>query len=156
DRVLGLEVGADDYVVKPFSMRELLARVRAHLRRIALDTQALLPGGSGPSSLSRAPGSEMAAVPAPPEPVMRGPLLLDPGAHIATLDSSILDLTPKEFDLLLLFATYPNRAFSRTFLLKRLWTDDYDGLDRSVDAHVTRLRKKLGSFGERIVTVWGV
>jgi DNA-binding response OmpR family regulator len=144
DRVLGLEVGADDYLVKPFSMRELLARVRAHLRRSALDAQALLPG------------LDASADPAI-EPLTRGPLRIDPDARSATLDGTLLDLTPKEFDLLLLLAMYPNRAFSRTFLLRRLWPDDYEGLDRTVDAHITRLRKKLGpSFGERIVTVWSV
>lgn len=145
DRVLGLEVGADDYVVKPFSTRELLARVRAHLRRVVLDTQALLPGGGGNGD-----------VPAPLEAITHGPLRVDTAARVATLDGAPLNLTPKEFDLLLLFAAHPNRAFSRTFLLWHLWPDEYDGLDRTVDAHVTRLRKKLGAFGERIVTVWAV
>lgn len=145
DRVLGLEVGADDYVVKPFSTLELLARVRALLRRIALDTQSLTDN-------ILAPGDALATV----EALVRGPLRVDAASHTATLDGSPLDLTPKEFDLLLLFAGHPNRAFSRTFLLKRLWTDDYEGLDRTVDAHVTRLRKKLGTFGDHIVTVWGV
>jgi DNA-binding response OmpR family regulator len=145
DRVLGLEVGADDYVVKPFSTRELLARVRAHLRRLALAGQALTTGAGA------------AAMPTPPQPVVRGPLRVDPAARIATLDGAApLDLTPKEFELLLLFAAHPNRAFSRRFLLSQLWPGDYEGLDRTVDAHVTRLRKKLGPFGERIVTVWGV
>jgi two-component system OmpR family response regulator len=76
-------------------------------------------------------------------------LRVDPAARIATLDDAPLDLTPKEFDLLLLFAAHPNRAFSLTFLLRHIWTDDYEGLDRTVDAHVTRLRKKLSAFGER-------
>jgi DNA-binding response OmpR family regulator len=145
DRVLGLEVGADDYVVKPFSTRELLARVRAHLRRIALDTQGPLSGMDASSD-----------VPSWPVPIQSGPLTIDPAARTVTLDGSPLDLTPKEFDLLLVFLAHPNRAFSRTFLLRQLWADDYDGLDRTVDAHVTRLRKKLGTFGERIVTVWSV
>lgn len=144
DRVLGLEVGADDYVVKPFSTQELLARVRAMLRRIAFDARTALPytaAGSPPP----AEGS-----------IAHGSLRVDPVARSATLDDAPLDLTPKEFDLLLLFVTYPNRAFSRSFLLSQLWTDDFDRIDRVVDAHITRLRKKLGSFGERIVTVWSV
>jgi DNA-binding response OmpR family regulator len=72
------------------------------------------------------------------------------------LDGEALALTPKEYELLLLFASHPGRAFSRDFLLERLWTDDYEGLDRTVDTHVRRLRRKLGRFGEQIVTVWGV
>jgi DNA-binding response OmpR family regulator len=67
-----------------------------------------------------------------------------------------LSLTPKEYELLMLFASHPGRAFSRDFLIERLWTGDYEGLDRTVDTHVRRLRRKLGELGERIVTVWGV
>lgn len=140
-RVAGLEVGADDYVVKPFSTQELLARVRALLRRIELDRQAALTPGV-PSIRQ--------------ESVTHGPLRVDPAARIATLDDAPLDLTPKEFDLLLLFVSHPNRAFSRAFLLEQLWSDDFDRVDRVVDSHITRLRKKLGDFGERIVTVWSV
>jgi DNA-binding response OmpR family regulator len=140
DRVLGLEVGADDYVVKPFSMRELMARVRALLRRIEMDSQA-----SAHDELS-----------ATPIPVVHGPLRVDPAARTATLDSAELELTPKEFDLLLLFASHPGRAFSRNFLVRRLWSDEFEGMDRTVDTHIMRLRKKLGAFGERIATVWGV
>jgi DNA-binding response OmpR family regulator len=145
DRVLGLEVGADDYVVKPFSTRELLARIRAHLRRITLDSQRLLSGADFPTDVRTRP-----------MPIESGPLKIDSAARVATLDGSPLELTPEEFDLLVLFAAHPNRAFSPTFLLRQLWADDFDGLDRTIDAHVTRLRKKLGAYGERIVTVWGV
>jgi DNA-binding response OmpR family regulator len=140
DRVAGLELGADDYVVKPFSMRELMARVRALLRRIEMDSQA-----SAHDELS-----------ATPIPVVHGPLRVDPAARTATLDSAELELTPKEFDLLLLFASHPGRAFSRNFLVRRLWSDEFEGMDRTVDTHIMRLRKKLGAFGERIATVWGV
>ncbi|HEY1389629.1 MAG TPA: response regulator transcription factor [Ktedonobacterales bacterium] len=144
DRVLGLEVGADDYVVKPFSTQELLARVRAMLRRIAFDARTALPyPGTGSTPPSQ--GS-----------IIHGSLRVDPVARSATLDDAPLDLTPKEFDLLLLFVTYPNRAFSRSFLLSQLWTDDFDRIDRVVDAHITRLRKKLGPLGDHIVTVWSV
>jgi DNA-binding response OmpR family regulator len=152
DRVLGLEVGADDYVVKPFSMRELMARVRAILRRIALDGQAQIgaggeAAGGGPESTIGANSTEVVVV-----DILR----VDPATHTATLDGSELDLTPKEFELLLLFAGHPGRAFSREFLLERLWGYDYDGFDRTVDTHITRLRKKLGPLGENIVTIWGV
>jgi DNA-binding response OmpR family regulator len=139
DRVLGLEVGADDYVPKPFSMRELLARARAALRRVALESQrgAVVVSG-GPSAIAH------------------GPLRIDPGAHAATLDGEPLHLTPKEYDLLVLFATHPGRAFSRDFLLERIWDGDFDGFDRAVDTHIRRLRRKLGPLGDAIVTVWGV
>ena len=139
DRVLGLEVGADDYVPKPFSMRELLARARAALRRVALESQR-----------------GAVVVSAGPAAITHGPLRIDPGAHAATLDGEPLHLTPKEYDLLVLFATHPGRAFSRDFLLERIWDGDYDGFDRAVDTHIRRLRRKLGPLGDAIVTVWGV
>ncbi len=150
DRVLGLEVGADDYVVKPFSMLELMARVRAILRRMALDSQIRAPSADSERS------SPLFELPNPPKTIMHGPLRVDPATHTATLDSVELDLTPKEFELLLLFVAHPGRVFSRDFLLKHLWSHDYEGLDRAVDTHITRLRKKLGPCGERIVTVWGI
>lgn len=119
--------------------------VGALLRRIAFDTHAALsPAGILGAALSAT------------ERIIHGPLCVDPAARSATLDRAPLDLTPKEFDLLLLFGSYPRRAFSRSFLLSQLWADDFDRIDRVVDAHITRLRKKLGAFGERIVTVWSV
>jgi len=146
DRVLGLEVGADDYVPKPFSMRELLARARAALRRVALESQrGAATAGPGP-----------APVGAGPAPILHGPLRIDPGAHAATLDGEALHLTPKEYELLVLFATHPGRAFSRDFLLERIWDNDFEGFDRAVDTHIRRLRRKLGPLGDAIVTVWGV
>jgi DNA-binding response OmpR family regulator len=140
DRVLGLEVGADDYVPKPFSMRELLARARAALRRVALESQrgATVTTSAGPA------------------PIVHGPLRIDPGAHAATLDGEPLHLTPKEYDMLALFATHPGRAFSRDFLVERIWDNDFEGFDRAVDTHIRRLRRKLGPLGDAIVTVWGV
>ncbi|MDQ4074638.1 MAG: response regulator transcription factor [Chloroflexota bacterium] len=144
DRVLGLEVGADDYVVKPFSIRELIARVRSILRRVALDTTI-------------APTSDQKATHLPaPEPVVRGPLRIDEAGRIVTLDGSQVDLTRREFDLLLLLASHPGRAFSREFLLDRLWGYEYDGFDRTVDNHIAQLRRKLGSYSEHITTVWGI
>src|SRR5712691_1619892 len=115
DRVLGLEVGADDYISKPFSIRELLARVRAMLRRVELDSRS--------SSLVSN--------------------ITNGGAQFIAPSQ---DASPP----------HPGRAFSREFLLQHLWGYDYDGFDRTVDTHITRLRKKLGTVGEKIVTVWGV
>jgi DNA-binding response OmpR family regulator len=158
DRVLGLEVGADDYVVKPFSMRELLARVRALLRRVELDSRATTLGrlAADAATEQQTPAGGQRSVPEAPEPLVRGTLRIDLASHSVTLDGAPLDLTPKEFDLLALLAEHPGRAFGREFLLERLWGYDYDGFDRTVDTHIVRLRKKLGAEGERIVTVWGV
>ena len=137
DRVLGLEVGADDYLTKPFSIRELLARVRAIFRRIEL--QSTLSTASGPTLIEL------------------GPLRVDTNEHIARVDNQVLDLTPKEFDLLVLLVQHPGRAFARDYLLDKVWGYEYGGLEtRTVDTHVLRLRKKLGTVGERIETVWGV
>jgi DNA-binding response OmpR family regulator len=159
DRVLGLEVGADDYMVKPFSMRELLARVRALLRRVTLDSQPMNTRQQTPPVAISANGTATAAAAMPggvSDTIIRGPLRVEPTMHVATLDNVELDLTPKEFELLLLFAEHPGRAFSREFLVERIWGYEYDGFDRTVDTHITRLRKKLGPLGEHIVTVWGV
>lgn len=147
DRVLGLEVGADDYVVKPFGMRELLARVRAILRRVALDSRIHAPEG---------PGTAASALPPAPEPIVRGALYIDLARHSVTIEGAEIDVTPKEFDLLVLLASNPGRAFSREFLLEQIWGYEYDGLDRTVDTQITRLRKKLGPLSEKLVTVWGV
>ena len=89
-------------------------------------------------------------------PIARGSLHIYELERIVTLEGIELDLTPKEYELLLLLASHPGRAFSREFLLQQLWGYDYDGFDRTVDTHITRLRKKLGAPGEKIVTVWGV
>jgi DNA-binding response OmpR family regulator len=140
DRVLGLEVGADDYVTKPFSMRELLARVRAMLRRVELDDRRHAGSTTG----------------APDGTLSVGGLVVDTAAHTAKLDGRQLHLTPKEFQLLHLFVSNPGRAFSRDFLIERVWQGDYEGFDRAVDTHVTRLRRKLGTLGDSIQTVWGV
>lgn len=136
DRVLGLEAGADDYVVKPFSILELMARVRAMLRRVALDTASTQPQTDGVIS--------------------EGPLVLEPAAHRARLDGSPLELTRREMELLQLLVGNPGRTFTRDFLLDRVWGADYDGMDRAVDTQMARLRRKLGSFGDRFEAVWGV
>ncbi|HEV2034985.1 MAG TPA: response regulator transcription factor [Candidatus Dormibacteraeota bacterium] len=136
DRVLGLEVGADDYIVKPFSIRELLARVRAMLRRVDLEGRRRAPSDGGK--------------------VQSGPLTINIDSRTATLDDKPMHLTRKEFELLALLASNPGRAFSREFIVERIWGSDFDGFERAIDTHITRLRRKLGPLGERIVTVWGV
>jgi DNA-binding response OmpR family regulator len=139
DRVVGLELGADDYLTKPFSMRELVARVRALLRRAEMVQQILRADHNGVDGV-----------------LTHGQLFLDPQAHLATLHGVSLDLSPTEFALLHLLLRSPGRAFSRTYLLDTVWGQTYVGGDRSVDNTVLRLRKKLGSLGEAIETVWGV
>ena len=139
DRVIGLEVGADDYLVKPFGMRELIARVRALLRRVE-NVQQILEADRAKAEQTLT--YEM--------------LSLEPDAYSATLDGDPLSLTRTEFDLLHLLLRNPGRAFSRTYLLDTVWGGNYVAGDRSVDNAVLRLRKKLGDLGEAIETVWGV
>ena len=132
DRVVGLELGADDYVVKPFSPKELVARVRAVLRR------------------SR---------PAPTAPPLAfGALVVDAGAHQVSVGGEPVTLTPKEFDLLRALAEAQGRVLSREFLLDRVWGYTRSGEieSRTVDVHVRRLRMKLGAEGMRIRTVKSV
>lgn len=128
DRVVGLEVGADDYVTKPFSPRELVARVRAMLRR--------------PRSADRQ--SEYTGVPGEPEARLLGPLRIDDVRHEVTLDGTPLLLTATEYDLLTTLATHPGRAFTRAQLLAQVWGTDYFGDDHVVDVHIANLRRKLG------------
>ena len=134
DRVVGLELGADDYVTKPFNPRELLARIRAVLRRT----------GGGTSA---------------PQMLRAGELELDVSGHGATLDGRPLDLTPTEFDLLAVLLQNPGRAFTRLELLERVQGYAYEGYERTVDAHVKNLRAKLGDDPRHpryILTVFGV
>ncbi len=140
DRVLGLEMGADDYLVKPFAMRELLARVSAILRRMEMMREAQQEPDA--ETVIDLPG-----------------LHIDPAAHVVIADRRSVALTAKEFALLHLLTANPDRVFNREYLLERIWGDDYEGLDRTVDTHVLRLRKKLGGTGtvaDRLVTLWGV
>lgn len=136
DRVTGLQVGADDYLGKPFSIVELAARVGSLLRRVAIDNAAATADTSMPVTL--------------------GALVLDFVGHRATLAGSELDLSRREMDLLELLLRHPGRTFSRDFLLERLWGPDFDGLDRAVDTQMVRLRRKLGDLGVCMETVWGV
>jgi DNA-binding response OmpR family regulator len=88
--------------------------------------------------------------------IVHGALRLEPASHRATLNGTDLALTPKEFELLHLLAANPGRAVNREFLIERIWGGDFGGFDRAVDNHIRRLRQKLGDFGEKIATVWGV
>ncbi|HSL49277.1 MAG TPA: response regulator [Candidatus Deferrimicrobiaceae bacterium] len=132
DRVLGLEMGADDYVVKPFSPRELIARIRAVLRRAR-----------------PAPGTA---------PITVGRLSIDPAAHTVTVGGAPVTLTRREFDLLRALVEARGRVLSREFLLDHVWGYTAAGEieSRTVDVHVRRLRQKLGTEGQRIGTVTGV
>ena len=134
DKIVGLELGADDYVTKPFNPRELVARVRAVLRRTA---------GAAPAA----------------EILRAGGLALDVNGHQATLDGQPLDLTPTEFELLAVLLRNPGRAFTRLELLDRVQGDAYEGYERTIDAHVKNLRAKLNDDPRHphfIQTVFGV
>jgi DNA-binding response OmpR family regulator len=126
DRIVGLEVGADDYLPKTFSTRELLARLRAVLRRSSLTAAA------------------EANVEAPPAEIVVGPLRINVDARSAVLDTTPLVLTPVEFDLLLSLAKARGRVKSREALLDEIRDRNYDVFDRSIDVHISSLRKKLG------------
>jgi len=133
DRVLGLELGADDYVTKPFSTAELVSRVRAILRRRELDRD--------PTK-----GSELRV----------GGIVIDLARHTVAVDGRELDLTPSEFRLLLMLADDPGRVFTRQQIMEHLWRTPYVGDTRACDAHISNLRKKIerdSAHPERIVTV---
>jgi len=139
DRVLGLELGADDYLTKPFSMRELLARTRALLRRETLIRQTLQADQQ----------LEQTAI-------QKGDIFLDSSAYIAKVSGRPLELTPTEFSLLHLLMRNPGRTFNRDYLLDAIWGQLYVEGDRAVDNAVLRLRKKIGTAGDSIETVWGI
>ena len=134
DKVIGLELGADDYVTKPFGMAELVARVRAVLRRTA--------------------------EPTPTTDVLRvGEVTLDKGTHVVRVESRKIDLTPSEFDLLTVFMSAPGQVFTRTQLLERLKGDLFENVERTVDVHVRNLRAKIepdAAHPQYILTVFGV
>ncbi len=134
DKILGLEMGADDYITKPFSPRELTARVRAVLRRSG--------GGQPESKLLRA-----------------GDLLLDDAAHVVKLAGAEIELTPMEYSLLFTLMSHPGRAFSRMELLEHAQGFAYDGYERTVDVHIKNLRKKIETDPTQpvyVLTVFGV
>jgi DNA-binding response OmpR family regulator len=143
DRVVGLEVGADDYLTKPFSMRELLARVKALLRRVRLIREEMA-GAQGVSGT---------------EQLVFGDLVIDFDRHEVVVQGESLRLKPKEFELLVFLARHAGMALSRDLLLERVWGWDYGGGSRTVDVHMRWLREKIEADPanpERIVTVRGV
>lgn len=139
DRVLGLEVGADDYLTKPFSIREFLARVKALFRRM----EAL--------------GAQLA--PDKQTMIRTGDLMIDTEKRKVTLCDNAIDLTGKEFDLLLQFARHPGRVYTRSQLLDLVWGYAHAGYEHTVNSHINRLRSKIERDTSRpryILTVWGI
>lgn len=132
DKLAGLEGGADDYVVKPFSPRELVARVKAVLNR----------------TMPRADQE--------PDVMTFGELTIDVASHSVKVDGKEVSLTPKEFDLLVFLASNRGLALSREKILQKVWNYDYFGEDRTVDTHVKMLRSHLGPCRDYITTVWGI
>jgi len=133
DRLLGLELGADDYICKPFSPREVVARVKAIFRRLHAE----------PATSTLVSGS----------------ISLDDETHQVMIDKQVLNLTPNEFGLLKIMMTQPNRVFSRSELINRVQGYDFEGYDRTIDTHIKNLRKKIGVIlpdQEIIRTVYGV
>jgi DNA-binding response OmpR family regulator len=139
DKVLGLEMGADDYITKPFSLRELEARIKTVLRRTR--------------NTSGQDGFRNEA------PIARGRLRIDTAKREVTVGDRQVELTPKEFDLLKLFASNPGRVFPRKYLLEKIWDYTYEGYDRTIDSHINRLRAKIEDNPENpqmVLTVWGI
>ena len=137
DKVLGLESGADDYLTKPFSIREFIARVKAIFRRVKM--------------LNEEPGSA--------EFLQFEDLQINPSMRKVTLKNSRIDLTPKEFSLLVLLASNPGKSFSREDLLNQVWGYEFSGYEHTVNSHVNRLRAKIEpdfSKPTYILTTWGV
>jgi two-component system alkaline phosphatase synthesis response regulator PhoP len=134
DRLIGLEIGADDYIVKPFSPREVVARVRTVLRRST-------------------------SAPEQPSLITAGALTIDPRKHEVQLHNRSIELTPSEFNILLAMAAQPGRAFSRMDLLDAAQGESYEGYERSIDVHIKNLRQKLGDEPRDptyVLTVYGV
>ncbi len=142
DRILGLELGADDYLTKPFSMREFLSRVKAHLRRVKLDRQ------EQPDLTSLEDSKQ----------IISKNLVIDPLRREARLDNNVISLKPKEYELLLFLMRHRGQALSRDLILERVWGWDFSGGSRTVDVHIRWLRKKIEPDADnpvRIITVRG-
>lgn len=139
DRVLGLEIGADDYVTKPFSIMELMARVKAIFRRIETLKQDKQKSQH--------------------DMILAGNLSIDPEKRVVTANGKRIDLTAREFDLLLQFARHPGRVYTRAQLLDIVWGYGHDGYEHTVNSHINRLRAKIEDNPAQpryILTVWGV
>ena len=140
DKVLGLEKGADDYLTKPFSIRELLARIKANIRRVKVDAEF----------------QEQEAL---DDTFEFGDLYIESQKRKVTLSGEKIELTPKEFDLLILFASSPGKTYSREALLEKVWGYQFDGYDHTVNSHINRLRNKIEKDPPNptyLKTVWGV
>ena len=139
DRVLGLEMGADDYICKPFNTRELQARVKAQLRHVHL-------------LRNKHQAADIAKI------IEFGPLIINQQSHDVFIYQETLSLTSTEFDLLNFFASHPNQVFSRTHLLDSVWGYQHSGYEHTVNSHINRLRAKLEPYqlDNLIETVWGV
>jgi DNA-binding response OmpR family regulator len=149
DRIAGLEAGADDYLVKPFSPRELVSRVKAILRRSSTSREAETAQGNGQSSPTSTSSEEL----------RYGSLVVNIPARRVTINGQQVTLTVKEFDLLVTLAQAPDRVFTREALLNQVWGYTYLGDGRTVDVHIGTLRKKLEAIAgvpHHIQTVWGV
>ena len=148
DKIVGLEVGADDYLTKPFSMRELLARVRAHLRRVRLLREEL--GSSGLAEQVSPNGGAVFSF---------GDLVIDESRREIKRDGDVLALRPKEFELLLFLARNQGIALGRSLILERVWGWDFEGGSRTVDVHIRWLREKIEvnpAHPSRILTIRGI
>jgi DNA-binding response OmpR family regulator len=151
DKIIGLEVGADDYLTKPFSMRELVARVKALLRRVELVREDMATG-------QEENGTADTAV-APPATLTFGNLAIDEARREVRLDDQSVRMKPKEFDLLLYLARHKGIALSRDLILERVWGWSFDGNSRTVDVHVRWIREKIEpdpASASRILTVRGL
>lgn len=147
DRVLGLELGADDYLTKPFSVRELVARVKALFRC----GEAKIGGAASDTPAENANFKE--------QMVCRGALCIQSDKRKVTMGDEILALTAKEFDLLHLFACHPGRVYTRTQLLDLVWGAGFEGYEHTVNSHINRLRNKIekdAAHPAYLLTVWGV
>lgn len=131
DRVVGLEIGADDYVTKPFAMRELVARIRAIIRRVSMATESTMPSASMDSTLKSKSSIQL------------GPLDIDPASRTVTNRGGLVTLNPKEFDLLVYFVRHPGIVLSRDALLREVWGYEHRVDTRTVDVHIRWLRTKL-------------
>jgi two-component system, OmpR family, response regulator len=144
DRIMGLELGADDYIIKPFSIRELKARIDGFIRRWDNSTFK--------NSFSRSTITSDGEI-------IRGPLKIDPIRRRVSVQDQIINISRKEFDILHLLASSPGKVFSREMILESIWGVEWDGFERMIDSHIKRIRSKLEKNSihpEWIETIWGV